>query len=118
MQGRVFETFESVRPFIPFQSQNMRVPILYVKYTEIIRYHTFSDEPDFCIRSEVGKIARIFVMGCPPGAEPGLTEMSRLGILEKEKYKRHFIYHQKIVSRTCDLYDSADKQCSFSYTPR
>ena len=96
MQGRVFETFESVRPFIPFQNQNIRVPIFYVNYAEISRYHTFSDEPDFCIRSEVGKIARIFVMGCPPGAEPGLTEMSRLGITEKEKYKRS-LYHQKIL---------------------
>ena len=82
MQGRVFETFESVRPFIPFQNQNIRIPIFHVKYTEISRCHTFFDEPDLCTRLEVGKIARIFVRGCPPGAKPGPTEMSRLGITE------------------------------------
>ena len=44
--------------------------------------------PYFCIRLEVGKIAPIFVTECPPGAEPGRTGMSRLGITKKEKYKR------------------------------
>ena len=96
MQGRVFETFESVRPFIPFQNQNIRVPIFYVKYMEVSRCHTFFDELGFCIRLEVGKIARIFVRGCPPGAEPGLTEMSRLGITEKEKYKRPLYIIRKL----------------------
>ena len=86
MQGRVFETFESVRPFIPFQNQNIRIPIFCVKYTEISRCHILIDEPGFCIRLEVGEIARIFVRGCPPGAKPGPTEMSRLGITEKEKF--------------------------------
>ena len=52
--------------------------------------------PYFCIRLEVGKIARIFVTECPPGAEPGRTGMSRLGITEKEKYKRPLYIIRKL----------------------
>ena len=64
--------------------------------TEISRCHTFIDKPGFCIRLEVGEIAPIFVRGCPPGAKPGPTEMSRLGITEKEKYKRPLYIIRKL----------------------
>ena len=48
MQGRVFETFESVRPFIPFQNQNVRIPIFYVDAILLYQIGGWQDCANIC----------------------------------------------------------------------